>query len=245
MRKRSLSRGFHTGDIHQAPVLRSVTWKPLPYLENNLHRGYTSGLILEGEQFSPGVTVGKRFTYQGSVQESWNQPTIYFGDYLEISTGGGDADEITLGYRQMQFAVKNPNGKQSEWVAFSYPFELERLTAIFEELTKAGESNLNTNTSAAVENFRKAMTFARGLFGDADERTAKAHSDWQEALRSDRLSRLRFREGDRLRVVAEGPYQGQMGTVQSLYLGHLKAYYVSLDGIEEPVQFADNEVDAA
>lgn len=92
-------RGFHVGNP-DIPVLESVTWSRLPYTEEGKHRGFRAGLLFKGSKFAPGITVTHRRIGQASPSPGqsdyfWQQPNIYFGDYLELSTHD-DADEGPL-----------------------------------------------------------------------------------------------------------------------------------------------------
>lgn len=128
-------RGFHAAaGGRQKPMLREVTWSKLPDVEGGIHRGYKAGLIFKGGMSTPGVT----WTYRrrgdtgpptGNDDYFWRLPNIYFGDYLEVSTGD-DEVEGPLSWRDTEFQVKNPEGQTSDWVLFTYAFDDELLTRV-------------------------------------------------------------------------------------------------------------------
>jgi hypothetical protein len=103
-------RGYHTAGGRKIPVLREVSWSKLPYTENNLHRGYHTGLIFKGSDFAPGVTYASRRISDagpptGNSDCFWRLPNIYFGDYLEVSVHD-DEIESPLSWRNLAFAFE-------------------------------------------------------------------------------------------------------------------------------------------
>lgn len=214
-------RGYHTAGTPQAPTLTSVTWSALPNSENGVHRGYRGGLVFNGSDFAPGAQIGTRSTYEGQTSEYWRNPNIYFGDYMEVSTNE-DPDETPLGYRHTQFAVRNPGGHASAWVPFTYTYDEPKLTTIMNNAVQRGAAELSTRPTQAIEPLRKAMVFARHLLGDDASRYRELKEQWQEALRLSALSKLRFHEGDRVRV-RSGEHAGSVGTVSNVLLAHANA----------------------
>jgi transcriptional regulator with XRE-family HTH domain len=236
-------RGYHCS-MRDTPVLSRVTWSQLPYTEGGLHRGFEAGLIFTGTNFAPGITWACRFkgAPKGAPDMSnlWRQPNIYWGDYLETSTHP-DPDEGPLSWRAMEFAVRNPEGRTSAWVEFAYDFDDAKILSTMQQNLDAGMLLLVGNQAgAAVEPLRKAMTYARGLFGWGDERHRSIEVSWNRALDQATLDKLRFREGTMLRIVA-GPHSGKSGIVQRILTRHLHAYVIGAEG-EEPVQAADDQV---
>lgn len=129
-------RGYHCS-LRQKPILERVTWSPLPYNEGGLHRGYHAGLILTGSQFVPGVVIAKRF--KGSPENGapdmsnlWQQPNIYFGDYLEIASSVEVDGPIS--WRGMEFCVRSPEGHTSDWIDFRFDFDDRKLLKDLGEL---------------------------------------------------------------------------------------------------------------
>ncbi len=243
-------RGYHAaaGGQLKEPALLEVTWSKLQYNENGLHRGYSAGLVFKGSRFVPGVTYthrrrGETGPPPGNADYFWRLPNIYFGDYLEVATGG-DEPEGPLSWRDYEFQVRNPEGKVSEWVTFTYPFDDEALKRLQAECLTQGDELLTAGKPIeAVEPLRKAYVFADRLFGiDADE-TIRAKKVWHRARDEAALTRLRFRTGDAL-VVRSGPHMGKAGVVESLALNHLHAYLIKPnDGA--PFQASDEQVELA
>nr|WP_256262147.1 SIR2 family protein [Pseudomonas costantinii] len=240
-------RGYHAsaGAQRAVPVLTEVTWSPVGYQENNLHRGYYAALIFKGDNFVPGVV----WTYRrngeglpaGNSDYFWHLPNIYFGDYLEISTSDG-APEAPLSWRGYEFQVKNPEGHVSEWVKFSYPFDDAILERLRIESFRVGVELLESGkASEAVEPLRKSYVFTDRMFGIDDPDTQEKKAIWNRAIDEAALSKLRFRVGDRLTVVS-GERDGVTGTVEKLLLRHLHAYLIRPDNGDEPFQASDVQV---
>ncbi|SFQ73572.1 SIR2-like domain-containing protein [Variovorax sp. OK605] len=241
-------RGYHAaaGGKNVTPALSRVTWSKVPYEENGLHRGYKAALTFEGHDFVPGVV----FTYRrrgeglpaGNSDYFWNLPNIYFGDYLEVSTSDSDP-ESPLGWRGHEFQVKNPEGRVSGWVAFSYAFDDGLLESISTEAYRLGVSLLEAgNASEAVEPLRKAYVFSDRMLGAEAQMTIDRKAVFNRAIDDAALSKLRFRVGDRLRVVS-GEQAGISGVVERLLLRHLHAYVIrSADG-GQLFQASDEQVD--
>jgi hypothetical protein len=221
-------RGFHSG-VRWKPVLLKVTWSKLQYVENGLHRGYNAGIVFNGSSFSPGVTWTSRRRGEGlpagQSDYFWRPPNIYFGDYLEVSSGD-DELEGPLGWRDCEFQLKNPEGEKSDWVLFSYPFDDELLKRIQAESFERGVALLaKGNAAEAVEPLRKAYVFSDRILGVGHEQTLRAKSEWERAREEAALARLRFRVGDSL-VASAGPYAGKSGVVEKLLTNHLHAYVI-------------------
>jgi hypothetical protein len=234
-------RGFHVGP-RKEPVLESVTWSPLPYNEADLHRGYKAGLIFKGHGFSPGIVIGSRNPREPLLNGhiSWRTPTIYFGDYMEVSSNE-DALESPLGYRYVEFCVRNPLGQESAWIGFTYEFDDALLTTVMRESVTEGRRLVAINQPAeAVDKLRKAMVFAKNLLGHDSDETIAITKEWNDAINAAALARLRFRVGDRVRII-EGEFAGQEGEITDLALRHLHAY--SVTGIE--MRLRDDQVEAA
>jgi hypothetical protein len=240
-------RGYHAsaGAQRAVPVLTEVTWSPVGYQENNLHRGYYAALILKGDNFVPGVVCTYRRNGEGlpagNSDYFWQLPNIYFGDYLEISTGDG-VPEAPLSWRGYEFQVKNPEGHVSEWVRFSYPFDDTILESLRIESFRLGLELLESGkASEAVEPLRKSYVFTDRMLGIDDPDTQEKKAIWNRAIDEAAVSKLRFRVGDRLTVVS-GERDGVTGTVEKLLLRHLHAYLIRPDNGDEPFQASDVQV---
>ncbi len=242
-------RGYHAaaGAQRAVPLLQEVTWSRVPYIENGLHRGYKAAIILKGSNFIPGGVITSRRRGEGFPAGNndyfWRLPNIYFGDYLEISSSDIEP-ESTLSYRDYEFQVKNPEGRVSEWVAFTYPFDDILLEKIRTESYSLGISLLEQGRATeAVEPLRKAWVFTDRIFGAKAQETLDKMALWNRALDESLLSKLRFRVGDHLKVVS-GDYVGVSGTVEKLLLRHLHAYLIKpLDG-GELFQASDGQVES-
>jgi uncharacterized protein DUF4062 len=246
-------RGYHCSNIRGAPKLKEVTWSKLPYLENNLHRGYHAGLIFRGTDFAPGITftsrqIGEITPPAGHTDYRWRQPRIYFGDYLEVPSGN-DEFESPLGYRNTEFCVRNPEGECSEWVRFSYAYDEGRLRAILKERQEEGERLFSEKKfSEAIEPLRKAMVFSERLDSATNERTRHLSELWNKALDGKTLSRCRFSKGARIKVV-RGEHVGLEGQIEAIGLRNSKPYWIRADGSAPGnaglVAVSDDEVESA
>jgi len=235
------------GGQRVTPVLQSVSWSKLEYNEGGLHRGYHAGIIFKGNDFVPGITFTHRRRGEGlpagQPDYFWRLPNIYFGDYLEVSSGA-DEPESPLSWRDYEFQVKNPEGHKSEWIPFTYPFDDNLLDRIRLDSAALGEKLLAENKPAeAIEPLRKAYVFADRMFGIENMDTLKAKKIWEDAREKAALGKLRFRPGVRLKIVA-GEHMGKEGELFRLMLNHFHAYYLKTDGGEE-FQAADNQVEMA
>ncbi len=140
-------RGYHAaaGGQLKEPKLREVTWSKVQYNENGLHRGYHAAIIFNGADFVPGITFTHRRRGEGlpagNSDYFWRLPNIYFGDYLEVSVSD-DEIESPLSWRDYEFQVKNPEGKVSAWITFTYPFDEPKLKAMQAEYLKQGQALL-------------------------------------------------------------------------------------------------------
>jgi hypothetical protein len=166
----------------------------------------------------------------GNNDYFWRLPNIYFGDYLEVSSGD-DAVEAPLSWRGYEFQVKNPEGQTSDWVLFTYPFDDELLTRIRSDSAQQGNELLAAGKAEeAVEPLRKAYVFSDRMLGMQNEQTLRAKSIWERARDEAALAKLRFRVNDQLTVTA-GPHAGKCGVVVNLLLTHLHAYVIRpMDG---------------
>jgi hypothetical protein len=241
-------RGYHAsaGAQRAVPVLTDVTWSPVGYQENGLHRGYYAALVFKGDNFVPGVVYTYRRSGEGlpagQSDYFWRLPSIYFGDYLEVSASDG-APEAPLSWRGYEFQVKNPEGHVSEWVSFSYPFDDKILEKIRCESFQLGVKLLESRkASEAVEPLRKAYVFTDRMLGIDDSETQDKKAVWNRAIDEAALSKLRFRIGDRLTVVS-GERAGASGTVEKLLLRHVHAYLIRPKNGEEPFQASDEQVE--
>lgn len=239
-------RGYKPTGGRLTPTLREVTWSKLPDHESGLHREYKAGIIFRGNNFVPGIT----FTYRrrgetgpptGNADYFWRLPNVYFGDYLEVSSGD-DEPEAFVSWRDCEFQVKNPEGQKSEWVLFSYPFDDKALHATRTEAIATGKALLDAgNAVDAVEPLRKGMVFTDRMLGIEHPETEEARAIWNRALDEASLSKLRFRVGDHLKVHS-GPHVGKIGMVERLLLRHVYAYLLSpKEG--EPFQASDQQVE--
>ncbi len=240
-------RGYHCSNLRDAvPVLHQVTWSKLPYRENDLHRGYEAGIIFKGGNFAPGVLwtsrqVGEDGPPRGRDDYWFRLPNIYFRDYLEVSTTT-DEYESPLSDRDTEYCVRNPNGKQSQWVRFSYDYDESKLLEIFHAARKQGEDLFNAEKyQEAIEPLRKAMVFSRHLPAARSE-LEQVTPMWNEAIDRVALARMRFREGVRVRLL-NGKQVGKEGVIEKLGLRHAKPYWIRLDESRNLVAAADDEVE--
>jgi hypothetical protein len=242
-------RGFHAAaGGRQKPMLREVTWSKLQYVEGGLHRGYKAGIIFKGGMFTPGVTWTQRRRGEtgpptGNNDYFWRLPNIYFGDYLEVSCAD-DAVEGPLSWRDCEFQVKNPEGRTSDWVLFTYPFDDELLMRIRSGSLQKGNELLAAGKAAeAVEPLRRAYVFSDRMLGVEHEETLRAKSIWERARDEAALAKLRFRVSEELTVTA-GPHAGKRGVVVKLLLNHLHAYLIK-PAVGDEFQASDAQVDRA
>ncbi|MFZ1907296.1 MAG: KOW motif-containing protein [Steroidobacteraceae bacterium] len=242
-------RGYHAaaGAQRVVPALREVTWERVSFNENGLHRGYYAAIVLRGEKFVPGVVFAHRRRGETAPPASnsdylWRLPNIYFGDYLEVASGG-EEPEAALSWRDHEFAVRNPEGHMSEWVLFAFPFDDEVLKRICLESYQMGSDLLARNEpGAAVEPLRKAYVFSDRLFGREAPETQSKKATWERALDAAALAKLRFRVGEEVRVTA-GPHLGDSGVIEKLMLRHLHAYVIKpVEG--ELFQASDAQVES-
>ena len=239
-------RGYKPAGGQLTPVLREVTWSKLPEYEDNLHRGYKAAIVFRGSNFVPGITFthrrrGESEPPTGNTDYFWRLPSIYFGDYLEVSSSD-DEPEASLGWRDYEFQVKNPEGQKSEWVVFSYPFNDEELNGIRIDSLAIGKSLLEKgNAREAEEPLRKGMAFCYRMLGMQHPETIQARALLERARDEAALAKLRFREGDHLKVIS-GTHAGKSGVVERLLLRHVHAYLIKpTEG--EPFQASDPQVE--
>ncbi len=236
-------RGYHCSNMRGKPKLLAVTWAQLPYNENGLHRGYKAGLIFNGSEFSPGITWAQRQKDKTTDQIRWLLPNIYFGDYLEVSTGE-DPDETPLCYRGSEFAVRNPQGELSDWIEFSFSFDDQKLKSIMMQNAEEGHHKVHCNDNqGAIEPLRKAMVFSQFLIGGNSEETIKLRNEWNDALDNATRAKLRFREGTRICVIS-GTYSKQTGVIEKIGLRQsTKHYWIKPDNGDPLFPAGDDEVD--
>lgn len=242
-------RGYHAaaGAQFVTPSLREVTWSQVSYIENGLHRGYKAALVFKGENFVPGIVYthrrrGENGPPAGNNDYFWRLPNIYFGDYLEVASGDNEP-EASLSWRDYEFQVKNPEGRVSEWMSFTYPFDDELLEKIRSESFQQGVALLEAGEAAeAVEPLRKAYVFSDRMLGVQAQETLSKKAMWERALDEAALSKLRFRIGARLKVIS-GPYAGATGTVEKLLLRHVHAYVIRQQSDETLLQASDVQVE--
>lgn len=241
-------RGYHAaaGGQNSVPSLGQVTWSKVPYQESGLHRGYKAAIIFKGDNFVPGIV----FTFRrrgeglpaGNSDYFWRLPNIYFGDYLEVSTGDSEP-EASLSWRDHEFQVKNPEGRVSEWVTFTYPFDDGLLESIGTEAYQLGISLLEAGkTSEAIEPLRKAYVFSDRMLGVEAQTTLDRKAVWNRAIDESAMSKLRFRVGARLKVVS-GEKAGVSGAVEKLLLRHVHAYVIRPADGGELFQASDEQVE--
>lgn len=240
-------RGYHTAGGQKKPILREVTWLKLSHTENNLHRGYTAGIIFKGSDFVPGVTfayrrVGDSAPPPGNKDYFWRLPNIYFGEYLEVSTHD-DEIEGPLSWRDCEFQVKNPEGQLSNWITFTYPFDDAKLSEVMNQSAAEGRRRVAKGDNAgAVEPLRKAMVIADRMLGVNAPETSALRTEWNAALDNRTLDKLRFQVGTRVRVIA-GEHTGKSGVIDTLALRHVKPYWIkAAEG--DVVAASDEEVEA-
>lgn len=239
-------RGYKPTGGRLTPSLREVTWTKLPEYENGLHRGYKAGIIFRGDNFVPGITFayrrrGETGPPSGNTDYLWYLPNVYFGDYLEVSSGDNEP-EAFVSWRDYEYQVKNPEGQKSDWVLFSYPFDDAALHAIRHEAIATGKTLLDAgNAVGAVEPLRKGMVFSDRMLGIQHPETVEAKAVWERALNEAALSKLRFRVGDYLKAHS-GPHAGKSGIVERLLLRHLHAYLIRPSAGEQ-FQASDQQVE--
>jgi hypothetical protein len=243
-------RGYTPSNMRDAvPKLGQVTWEQLPYTEGGLHRGYNAGLTFHGTDFAPGCTfamraVGETAPPTGHTDYWWRLPNKYFGNYLEVSTHD-DPDEGAVSWRDTEFCARNPDGKTSEWVRFSYPFDDGRLRMIAEKSFGLGKQLLADGRFLdAQEALRKAFVMGRHIPGMDAAFVSEAESLREQALDKHALSGLRFRDGARVRVTA-GENAGKVGLIAKLNLRWAKSYWIREDGSAIEFAASDDEVTAA
>ncbi|MFC5741588.1 SIR2 family protein [Dyella tabacisoli] len=242
-------RGYHAaaGAQRTVPILREVTWSLVSYVENGLHRGYKAAIIFKGDNFVPGVVVTHRRRGESGPPTAngdyfWHLPNIYFGDYLEVSAGDNEP-EAPLSWRDYEFQVKNPEGHMSEWILFTYPFDDVFLENVRLDSFQAGADLLEAGKPGeAVEPLRKAYVFSDRMFGIAAPETLDKKAMWERALDEAALAKLRFRVGDRLKVVS-GPNEGLSGAVERLLLRHVHAYLIKPIDDGDAFQASDEQVE--
>jgi hypothetical protein len=239
-------RGFHAGSGGRVvPILNEVTWSKLPYSENGLHRGYKAGIVFKGGSFVPGVTIAYRRIGDGlpagNTDYHWQMPNIYFGDYLELASGDNEP-EAALSWKGYEFQAKNPTGQTSEWVAFTYPFDDTKLSAILDENMQEGRRLVAAGSNqAAIEPLRKAMVFADRMLGIDAPLTTELRGEWNAALDNATLDRCRFRPGKHVRIVS-GEHAGKSGVIEKIGLRNLHPYWVAVnDG--EVISAGDDQVE--
>lgn len=233
-------RGYTVAGNAKAPRLDSITWRKLSKTEAGIHRGYEAGLIFEGADFVPGVAWTTRRI--GEKQNNlWRQPNIFFGAYLEVSAGT-DPIEGPLSWRDYEFQLRNPEGQLSAWVAFGYSFDIPDLERRLEGFqNEIGTAEAAGQLEEASNLGRKAFVFSDRLFGKDAPRTILARGEYDRLLNEFRLSKLRFREKDCLRVTS-GAEAGRAGVVRALRLNDHHAYVIEDDkGVT--FQAADEEVE--
>jgi hypothetical protein len=239
-------RGYKPTGGQLTPMLREITWAKLPEHEHGLHRGYKAGLIFRGSNFVPGITFTRRRRGEtgppvGNSDYFWHLPNVYFGDYLEVSTGDNEPESF-VSWRDFEFQVKNPEGQKSDWILCSYPFDDEALHKVRTDALENGKVLLSAGKAAeAVEPLRKGMVFSDRMLGGQHPETIEAKATWERALDEAALSKLRFRVGDRLSVHS-GPHAGNTGIVERLLLRHLHAY-VMKSPAGELFQASDQQVE--
>ena len=239
-------RGYKPDGGRTTPVLREVTWSEPPAYESNLHRGYQAGIIFRGSEFVPGITFthrrrGETGPPAGHNDYFWRLPNIYFGDYLEVSSGS-EEPEAYVSWHDYEWQVKNPEGQKSAWVPFTYAYDLAGIDAIRTDALARGTALLAAgNATEAIEPLRKAFVFADRMLGIEHKETISAKALWNRAIDEGALSKLRFRVNDRV-LAQTGAHEGKSGTVVEVLLRHVHAYVISTDSGER-FQASDQQVE--
>jgi hypothetical protein len=185
--------------------------------------------------------VGELAPPTGNSDYFWRVPGIYFGDYLEVSTGEEEV-ESPLSWRGYEFQVRNPEGQTSGWITFTYPFDDEKLLAIMRHSADEGRRRVRLgDNQGAIEPLRKAMVFADRILGIDAPETCGLRDEWNAALDNSTLDKLRFEVGTRVRIV-NGTHEGKSGTINSLGLRQTKPYWIDI-GQEGMIAAADDEVE--
>lgn len=178
----------YEGQTRGKPQLDQVTWAKLPYKDGAYFRGFETGLVFRGHNFSDELEITNRRIGEtlpaGRDDYFWQKPNILLPSYAEISTGG-DELESPLSYYGFEFCVRNSSSDTSEWVAFDYPFNWERFNAELDQCEERGRSLYATGCFAeAIEPLRRAMVFADRMLGELSERTISLREIWNEAINS-------------------------------------------------------------
>ncbi len=225
-------RGYHAaaGGQNVVPFLSEVSWSLVSYSENGLHRGYKAAIIFKGGNFVPGVVYtnrrrGENAPPTGNSDYFWHLPNIFFGNYLEVATSDIEP-EASLSWRDYEFMVRNPEGRTSEWVPFTYPFDDVLLKKISTDSFRIATELLEAGKPAeAIEPLRMSYVFSDRMFGIHAQETVHKRNIWERALDEAALLKLRFRVGDHIKVI-EGSNVGASGIIEKLLLRHLHAYVI-------------------
>lgn len=215
------------------PTLSKVTWSLVQYSGGPAFRGYYAALIFQGAGFERGITwaYSRPEADQPPVPQHWGssgREKIQTHNYFEVSTNN-DPEESPLSWRGYKFAVKNPNGEMSDWVEFSYDFDLPALKESQKKSEAAGRELLKSGQAqAAIEPLRRAMTYADRLFGVDDPRTVDVRRAWNKALDEASLAKIKYKVGDSVEFIA-GPHDGLKGVVTEITLRHAFPYTVALE----------------
>jgi len=244
-------RGYHPSNLRDKhPELNKVTWSKVDYQDkkSELHRGYHAAIIYEGENFAPGITwtyrrKGETEPPPGNKDYFWRQPNIYFGNYLETSSHD-DPIEAPLGWRDHEFCVKNPEGKKSEWVEFSYPFDYDLLKKTMLENAELGKRLFSEGKfREANEPLRKAYTFSDRLNGIEDSFTKEMHALRESTLDQAVLTTLRFKPGTKIQVLS-GKEKDKTGIIEKIAMRSSKPYFVKMESSDDYFYVSDDEVES-
>ena len=221
-----------------APRLDSVTWSKVPYRDGAYFRGYKAAIVFRGQNFAEGLEVSHRQGDQAHLR--WGNVNLILPNYAELSVND-DELESPLSWRGTSFSVRNSPAEQSAWVRFTHNFDWKSLSEELDRCEKLGVELLESGQSGeAVEPLRRAMVFAERIPQQA-ERAAELRRRHDSALDNAALEQMRFREGDRVRLVA-GEMAGETGTVARLMLRRSTPYLIQIDGTEGQTLAAEEQL---
>ncbi len=247
-RKEALGEGSspsHAIDDHQhavdPPTLEVVTEAPVEYAPGAYWRGYERAIIFRGYGFSESVEFTHRRSGEKEGHLFWRKVNNARPGYAEVSTGG-DALEGPLSWMGYEFCLRNGPDAHSEWVAFSYRWDIPALLAELERCEREGTEDIDAGIYGPKQSelLRRAMVFSDRLLGVAHPRTLALRKRLEHARDQEALGKLRFRVGQRV-AIARGDHEGKDGHIARLHLRAHHAYAIEAEG--GTVWAADSEVE--
>ena len=157
--------GFSQGK----PVVERVTYARVPQkAEDGTWRGYTACLQISGRDFAPGCQIQERPTGSNAETTFGWTPSVYSGQYLELSVGAQEG--MPIFYLGEEFRVKNPL-YSSEWVRLTFDHDRAVELALAERLLEDGAgATADGRYEEAKEMLMSAHMRLNGLVGRADSR---------------------------------------------------------------------------